>query len=228
MNRILIVEDDPHMQRGLRDNLAFEGYDVQTASDGTAGLDEMLRGGYDLVLLDVMLPSLSGFDVCRRARAGGCRTPVIMLTAKGEEIDKVLGLELGADDYVTKPFSLRELLARVRAVLRRRPDAAPSPDAACRIGRLEVHFDAYEAFRDGAPVALTHLEFEVLHYLYQHRGQAVSRDALLSEVWGYADSPTTRTIDNFVLKLRQKIEDDPSAPRHIITVHGVGYKFILP
>lgn len=230
MSRILIVEDDPHMQQGLRDNLAFERYDVDVASDGEEGLREMLRGTYDLVLLDVMLPSLSGFDVLRQARAGGCRTPVIMLTAKGEEIDKVLGLELGADDYVTKPFSLRELLARVRAVLRRVPEPVSNgtPAEACRIGRLDVHFGTYEAFAGGAPVSLTHLEFEVLRYLYEHRGQVVSRDALLSEVWGYADSPTTRTIDNFILKLRQKLEDDPSSPRHILTVHGVGYKLILP
>lgn len=231
MNRILIVEDDLHMQQGLHDNLAFEGYDVTVAPDGASGLQKMLHEPYDLVLLDVMLPALSGFDVCRRARAAGCQTPVIMLTAKGEEIDKVLGLELGADDYVTKPFSLRELLARVRAVLRRRPVPSTEADAAaesCRIGRLDVHFDTYEAYEGDTPVALTHLEFEVLKYLYTHRGEVVSRDDLLADVWGYADSPTTRTIDNFILKLRQKLEEDPSAPRHILTVHGVGYKFILP
>lgn len=230
MAYILLVEDEPHMQQGLRDNLEFEGYSVDVASDGQAGLDKMVTGRYDLVLLDVMLPKMSGFDACRQARSQGMTTPVIMLTAKGEEIDKVLGLEFGADDYVTKPFSLRELLARVKAMLRRQarlqteaPDTTPDN---VQIGRLEVRFDTYDAFENGEAVALTHREFEVLKYLYEHSNETVSRDALLRDVWGYEGFPTTRTVDNFILKLRQKLEDDPAHPRHILTVHGIGYKFI--
>ena len=224
MAKILIVEDEPHMQQGLRDNLEFEGYDVEAASDGAAGLEHLRTGAFDLALLDVMLPKLSGFDVCRQARAAGITTPIIMLTAKGEEIDRVLGLELGADDYVTKPFSLRELLARVKAVLRRqRPVSTPEE---VRIGQLVVSFDAYEATQEGTPIAMTHLEFEVLKYLYEHPNQTITREALLTDVWGYEGQPSTRTVDNFILKLRQKLEAHPTHPRHILTVHGVGYKFI--
>ena len=227
MQRILIVEDEPHMQRGLKDNLEFEGYTVDVAGDGEAGLERILHESYDLVLLDVMLPKLSGFDVCRRARREGAATPIIMLTAKGEEIDKVLGLELGADDYVTKPFSLRELLARVKAVLRRRPEPVGAGAGTVTIGALEVVFDRYEAHApDGTDVAMTHLEFEVLRYLVEHAHETVTREQLLSDVWGYEAQPTTRTVDNFILKLRQKLEADPAHPRHILTVHGVGYKYV--
>ncbi|RMH57959.1 MAG: DNA-binding response regulator [Bacteroidetes bacterium] len=228
-SRILIIEDEPRMQEGLKDNLEFEGYEVDVAGDGRSGLERLLAAPYDLVLLDVMLPHLSGLDVCRQARARGATMPIIMLTARGEEIDKVLGLELGADDYVTKPFSLRELLARVKAVLRRAPAGEPAPDtppAPRRLGRLSVSFDRYQATCDGEPVAMTHLEFEVLRYLVERPHQTISRDRLLSDVWGYDAQPTTRTVDNFILKLRQKIEDDSAHPRHILTVHGVGYKFV--
>lgn len=228
MHRILIVEDEPHMQIGLRDNLEFEGYTVEVAGDGEAGLKAIEANPYDLVLLDVMLPRMSGFDVCRTARQHGIRTPIIMLTAKGEEIDTVLGLELGADDYVTKPFGLRELLARIKAVLRRGAAPEPLETLATRvaIGKLSVDLHSYDAMQDGSPVSMSHLEFEVLRYLYERRGQTVSREKLLEEVWGYENNPTTRTVDNFILKLRQKIEDDTSAPRHILTVHGIGYKLI--
>lgn len=230
MPNILLVEDEPHMQQGLKDNLEFEGYTVDVAGDGQTGLNKMLGGSYDLVLLDVMLPKLSGFDACRQARSQGMTTPVIMLTAKGEEIDKVLGLEFGADDYVTKPFSLRELLARVKAMLRRQQrlqtDAPEESAATVQIGRLEVRFDTYDAFENGEAVALTHREFEVLRYLHNHKNETVSRDALLRDVWGYEGFPTTRTVDNFILKLRQKLEEDSAHPRHILTVHGIGYKFI--
>ena len=212
------------MQQGLKDNLEFEGYDVTLADDGQTGLQHMRTQAYDLVLLDVMLPELSGFDVCRQARREGIRTPIIMLTAKGEELDKVRGLELGADDYVTKPFSLRELLARVKAVLRRGADAGL--EAPLHLGRLTVNFAGYTASCDERPVTMTHLEFEVLKYLYLHRHEPVSREDLLSDVWGYENSPTTRTVDNFILKLRQKIEENAAAPRHILTVHGVGYKLV--
>ncbi len=224
--RILIVEDEPHMQTGLRDNLEFEGYDVEVAGDGETGLHAMLEGGFDLVILDVMLPKRSGFDVCRMARHKGCTSSILMLTAKGEEIDKVLGLELGADDYLTKPFGLRELLARVKALLRRQARQTEAGSPRIRLGRLELDLEGYEALCDGEPAGMSHLEFEVLRYLYEHRGRTVSRDQLLEQVWGYENSPTSRTVDNFILKLRQKIETDPSAPRHILTVHGVGYKLV--
>lgn len=226
--RILIVDDEPAMREGLRDNLEFEGYAVDEAPDGEAGLECLRTTAYDLVLLDVMMPRRSGFDVCRMARAEGIDTPIIFLTAKGEEVDRVLGLEFGADDYVVKPFSLRELLARVKAVLRRRPVASsPSGNSPSIVGALQVDFAAYTAHRDGEPVPMTHLEVDVLRHLVDHAGTVVSRDELLAEVWGYAeDTPTTRTVDNFILKLRQKLEPDPSTPRHLLTVHGVGYKYV--
>ncbi len=226
---ILVVEDELPMREGLRDNLEFDGYTVDEAADGDAGLAKMLAGPasaapYRLVLLDVMMPGQSGFEVLRAARAAGVATPVILLTAKGEEIDTVRGLEFGADDYVTKPFSLRELMARVRAVLRR-TDAAAGP-AETVIGRLAVDFAAHTATCDGTPVAMTHLEIEVLRYLVARAGAVVSRDALLTDVWGYDAQPTTRTVDNFIVKLRQKIEPDPARPRYVRTVHGVGYTYV--
>ena len=225
MPKILIIEDDPAMQTGLRDNLEFEEYDVKVIGDGKAGLQSLLENSYDLVILDVMLPSMSGFDVLKRAREKGVGTPVIMLTAKGEEIDKVLGLELGADDYMTKPFSLRELLARVKAILRRAESALPG-GAVMRLGPFEADFSTYAATRGGEQVPMTPREFELLKFLWDHRNRTVSRDQLLTNVWGYDDSISTRTIDNFILKLRQKIEADPSHPRHLITIHGTGYKLI--
>ncbi|MEM8558405.1 MAG: response regulator transcription factor [Bacteroidota bacterium] len=226
MPHILIVEDEPAMRDGLRDNLEFEGYDVDTAADGEAGLAALRGKRYDLCLLDVMMPVRSGFDVCRTARAEGVTTPIIMLTAKGQELDKVRGLEYGADDYVVKPFSLRELLARVKAVLRRGAPAEASDQAT--VGRLHVDFHTYEATLDGDPATLTHLEFEVLRYFHTRPSEPISRDQLLTDVWGYDgdDLPTTRTVDNFILKLRQKLEPDPARPRHLLTVHGVGYKYV--
>ncbi len=226
MARILVVEDEPQMRLGLKDNLEFESYEVDFAEDGKNGLQKILTQTYDLVILDVMLPLMSGFDVCKAAREKGVKTPILMLTAKGEEIDKILGLELGADDYITKPFSLRELLARIKAVLRRKYDTPASSEFKVTIGFLEVNFKTYEASRRRQPVAMTHREFEVLKFLWRNQNQVVSRDQLLAEVWGYEDYPTTRTVDNFILKLRQKIEDDPAHPRHILTVHGIGYKLI--
>lgn len=226
MTTILIVEDEPSMRLGLKDNLEFEGYTVEEAEDGQAALEKLRDNCYDLVVLDVMLPKVSGFDVCKKARASGVKTPIIMLTAKGEEIDKVLGLELGADDYVTKPFGLRELLARIKALLRRKNEFAASEASRITIGRLQMNFAIYEATEDGQPVAMSHKEFEVLRYLWNNQNQVVSRDDLLNEVWGYDEAPTTRTVDNFILKLRQKVENDPAHPRHIITVHGIGYKLI--
>ena len=225
MARILLVEDEPKMQRGLRDNLEFEGHNVTTQGDGSSGLQTLLRESFDLIILDVMLPKMSGFDVLRKSREKGIRTPVIMLTAKGEEIDKVLGLELGADDYITKPFSLRELIARVNALLRRAAPAGAS-DTAMNLGDVAVNFASYSGSKHGKKFSMTPKEFEILKYLWQHRNEAVSRDDLLTNVWGYDESVTTRTVDNFVLKIRQKIEDDCAHPKIIITMHGTGYKLI--
>lgn len=226
MPKILVVEDEPEMQKGLRDNLKYEGYDVEVVGDGEKGLKKILEASHDLILLDVMLPQMSGFDICRKAREEGITTPIIMLTARGEEIDKVLGLEIGADDYVTKPFSLRELLARVKAVLRRKEGGPSLGDVKVKIGELEVDFHSYVAVRRGKSIDMTSKEFEVLKYLWKNKNRVVTRDALLTDVWGYDETISSRTVDNFVVKLRQKIETSPSKPRHIITFHGTGYKLI--
>ncbi len=227
MYRILIVEDEQAMLMGLKDNLEFEGYQVDIADDGAKGFEMISKNEHDLVLLDVMLPNMSGFDVCKNARKNGILTPIILLTAKGEEIDKVLGLELGADDYITKPFSLRELLARVKALLRRTEQAnPPKEEKNVNIGNMEVSFSNYEAWINEQTVKMSHKEFEFLHYLWNQKNKVVSRDDLLDNVWGTDYVPSSRTVDNFILKLRQKIETDPNNPKIIITVHGVGYKLI--
>jgi DNA-binding response OmpR family regulator len=225
MKQILIVEDEPNMRLGLKDNLEFEGYQVGVATDGKRGLDEIVSNTYDLVLLDVMLPELSGFDVCKIARERGVVTPIILLTAKGEEIDKVLGLELGADDYITKPFGLRELLARIKAVLRR-DQSKTSQSKEVSIGKIRVNFSSYVATIDEQAVKMSHKEFEILKYLWENRNDTVSRYQLLEDIWGYDEQPTTRTVDNFILKLRQKIEQYPEEPQIILTVHGIGYKML--
>ncbi len=226
MAKILIVEDEPSMRMGLSDNLEFEGYDVDSAEDGSVGLTKIRSGRYDLILLDVMMPKMSGFDVCKTIRKEGNNTPVIFLTAKGEEIDKVLGLELGADDYITKPFSLREMLARVKAVLRRKPETEAENLSDITIGNLTINFETYNAISNGEKVQLSHKEFEILKYLWNNKNKTVSRDSLLNDIWGYESSPTTRTVDNFILKLRQKIEKDSNHPEIILTVHGIGYKLL--
>ncbi len=223
---ILIVDDERAMREGLRDNLEFEGYAVDQAADGEAALAKLTDGAYRLVILDVMMPKRSGFEVLRQVRAAGVRTPVILLTAKAEEFDAVRGLEFGADDYVTKPFGLGELLARIRAVLRRVEGPAAGSREVIDVGRLHVDLGSYTATSDGADVPMTHLEVEVLRHFAARPGAVVSRDELLDEVWGADVAPTARTVDNFVLKLRQKAEPDPSRPRHFVTVHGVGYKFL--
>lgn len=225
MKRILVIEDEPQMLLGLRDNLELEGYEVQTAADGEEGLARAATFAPDLVILDVMLPKKNGFDVCRELRARAVTTPIVMLTARSAETDKVLGLELGADDYVTKPFSITELLARVRAVLRRAGGQKPVTDLA-RIGEIEVDFKLHQARRGKARIEFTAREFDLLRYFVLHTGQVVTREQILNEVWGYEEFPTTRTIDNFVAKLRQKIERAPHAPEHILTIHGSGYKFV--
>ncbi|MDP2037603.1 MAG: response regulator transcription factor [Ignavibacteria bacterium] len=224
MQKILIVEDEPNMRMGLKDNLEFEGYTVETAADGEAGLTMIMANTFDLVILDVMMPKISGFDVCKRVREKGIKTPIILLTAKGEEIDKIVGLELGADDYITKPFSLRELLARIKAILRR-VENSTTQIPVVHIGKLETNFSTYNAYEEGTNVPMSHKEFELLRYLYERRNQTVSRDDILKNVW-QQEATTTRTIDNFVVKLRQKIEINPNEPKIIITVHGIGYKLI--
>jgi DNA-binding response OmpR family regulator len=225
MKRILVIEDEPQMLLGLRDNLELEGYDVQTAADGEQGLIKAAAFNPDLVILDLMLPKKNGFDVCRELRERSASTSIVMLTARSAETDKVLGLELGADDYVTKPFSITELLARVRAVLRRTTSKPPTDDIV-KIGDLEVDFKLHQARRDKRRVEFTAREFELLRYFVQHKGKVVTREQILNEVWGYEEFPTTRTIDNFVAKLRQKIEKAPHEPEHILTIHGSGYKFV--
>lgn len=228
MAKILIVEDEPNMRLGLKDNLEFEGYDVDSAVNGEEGLNKIIEGNFSLVLLDVMLPLKSGLDVCKAVRKKGIATPIILLTAKGEEIDKVLGLELGADDYVTKPFSIRELLARIKAVLRRGENFSGGnlKNKMISLGKLQINFLSYTALEGKEPVQLSHKEFDVLYFLWKKRNQTVSRDELLNEVWGYEETPTTRTVDNFILKLRQKLEKDYNHPKVILTVHGIGYKLV--
>ena len=227
MPKILVVDDEQNMRTGLKDNLEFEGYEVDTANDGVQGLKKILDNNYNLIILDVMMPKKSGFDVCKESRNAGITTPIILLTAKGEEIDKVVGLEIGADDYVTKPFSLRELLARVKAILRRGENLVMSEsDHEVKIGKLEINFNGYKATSKNKDVQMSHKEFEILHYLWKHRNSTVSRDDLLTEIWGYDETPTTRTVDNFILKLRQKVEVDSNHPQIILTVHGIGYKLV--
>lgn len=224
--KILVVEDEPHMSRGLRDNLEFDGYEVTTADNGALGLKTILAQPFDLILLDVMMPEMSGLDVCKKARAAGIETPIIFLTAKGEEIDKVVGLELGSDDYITKPFSVRELLARIKAVLRRKSPVSEKAKEHVKVGKLTVNLSTFVAEDATGEVKMSHKEFAILKYLLEHKNQIISRHDLLENVWGYEETPTTRTVDNFIVKLRNKVEEDPNAPRVILTVHGTGYKLI--
>ena len=225
--KILIVEDEPDMVLGLRDNFEFEGYVVVTASDGAAGLEKARAEKPDLLILDIMMPKLSGLEVCKTLRGEGFEKPIIMLTARGQEIDKVVGLELGADDYVTKPFSIRELLARVRAILRR-SDGSKRRLARYRFSDVELDFEVYRATKGGTALEMSPREFELLRYLIERKGDTVSRDQLLEDVWGYESYPSTRTVDTHIAKLRAKIGDSGSEPRYILTMHGSGYKFVDP
>ena len=226
MTKILIIEDEPEMARGLADNLEFEGYEVHIEANGEAGLQYARAQHVDLILLDLMLPKLSGYEVCKALRGQGNDTPIIMLTAKGQELDKVLGLELGADDYLTKPFSLRELIARIHAQLRRRKPSTQQESDTFAFGDVRLDFKHYRAAKAGVELELTAKEFEILRYFIAQRGATVKRADLLDKVWGLEDYPTTRTVDNHILKLRKKIENDPAHPEFIITVHGLGYKFL--
>jgi DNA-binding response OmpR family regulator len=223
--RVLTVEDEPEMQVILRDNLEYEGYEVVSATTGEAGLQMAAAKQPDLVLLDVMLPRMSGFEVCRRLRAERFTMPIIMLTARNAELDRVAGLEIGADDYLGKPFGVRELVARVRVQLRRAHQPDPGP-AEVRLGDVVVDLRLRRARAGRRPLDLSSREFELLEYLIDHADKVVTREELLSAVWGYGEAPLTRTVDNFVAKLRKKVERDPRDPRHILTVHGSGYRFI--
>ncbi len=224
MAKILIVEDDAAMATALRDGFAFDGHAVTVARDGVEGLRLATESSPDVVVLDVMLPRMSGLDVCKRIRAKGSDVPVIMLTARGQEIDKVVGLRAGADDYVTKPFGFMELTARVEALLRRAGGAARRATS-CRFGDVEVDFARCEARKAGRPVELSARELRLLQYFVAHRGEVLSRERLLDAVWDYGSDSQSRTVDVHVGKLRRKIEDRPEDPRHIVTVHGIGYKF---
>jgi two-component system alkaline phosphatase synthesis response regulator PhoP len=223
--KILIVEDEPNMVAGLRDNFEFEGYTVITARDGVEGLQRALDESPDLVVLDVMMPRMSGLEVCKQLRAKRGSIPIIMLTARGQEVDKVVGLELGADDYVTKPFSIRELLARVKAVLRRTATLPKEVDQHS-FADIEVDLKRCRVLKAGKAIDISSKEFELLKYFICHSGEILSRDRLLEEVWGYDNYPTTRTVDTHLVRLRQKLEPDPEQPQYFLTVHGTGYRFV--
>lgn len=223
--RLLLVEDEPGLVMTLTDRLTAEGYDVASVSDAATALETATTGRFDAILLDVMLPGGNGFDICRTVRQRGVLTPILMLTARGQVVDRVVGLKLGADDYLVKPFEMSELLARVEALLRR-STAPPQPAAeTARFGDVAVDFRRAEVTKGGAQLDLSAREFKLLRYFLEHRGAALSRDELLNEVWGYNAMPTTRTVDVHVAWLRQKLEDNPRHPQYILTVHGLGYKF---
>jgi DNA-binding response OmpR family regulator len=223
--KILVVEDEPNMVVGLRDNFEFEGYEVITARDGVEGLQLALEESPDLVVLDVMMPRMSGLEVCKQLRAKRASLPIIMLTARGQEVDKVVGLELGADDYVTKPFSIRELLARVKAVLRRTA-VIPKDQEQHSFGDVEVDLRRCRVLKSGKALDVSSKEFELLKYFICHSGETLSRHRLLEDVWGYDHFPTTRTVDTHLVRLRQKLEPNPEEPQYFLTVHGTGYRFV--
>lgn len=224
MKIILIIEDDISILRGLKDNLEYEGYGVTTETDGKKGLKLALEKEIDLVLLDIMLPNLNGYEICRKVKKERPDLPIIMITARGSEVDKVSGLDIGADDYVTKPFSIPELMARVRAIFRRIDRVYNVPEK-YSFGKVELDFKKYQAFRNNKEIKLSSREFAMMEYFIQHEGEAVHRHDLLNEVWGYEAMPTTRTVDNLILDLRKKMEEDPAKPKHIVSVRSIGYRF---
>jgi DNA-binding response OmpR family regulator len=228
MKKVLVIEDDLAILRGLKDNLEYESYEVLTATDGEAGYCLIKENKPDLVILDLMLPKMNGYELCRRVRGENITIPILMLTARGEEMDKVMGLDLGGDDYITKPFSIAELLARVRAVFRRIQKARTGDlPRELRVGDVSVDFVRFEARKAGKALSLSRKEFGVLRYLAGRPGEVVTRDEILDEVWGYDQYPSTRTVDNHIALLRTKLEEDPSRPRRLLTIHGVGYKLVL-
>jgi len=225
MKRILIIEDDPAIIKGLQESLEDEHYQVLTATDGKEGYEMAGKENPDLILLDLMLPTMNGQDICRNLREDGVTIPILMLTSKREETDKVLGLELGADDYITKPCSLRELHARIKANLRR-GEIIRKDVSGFTFADLEIDFKKQKTLKNGKLIQFSTKEYEILHFFIQHDDEIVSRDMLLDEVWGYDVFPTTRTVDNYILNLRKKIEKDPTQPKHILTIHKSGYRFI--
>ncbi|MDP2039259.1 MAG: response regulator transcription factor [Ignavibacteria bacterium] len=225
MKKILVIEDDPAILKGLEESLRTENYQVITSSDGEDGFKKAKKEKIDLILLDIMLPNKNGIDICRDLRRDKVETPILMLTSKKEEMDKVLGLEIGADDYVTKPFSIRELHARIKALLRRSTEVVSEIEE-ISFGKVHVDFKKHEALKNKRKAEMTVMEFKILKYFAQREGTVVTREMLLNDVWGFENYPTTRTVDNFILSLRKHIEDDSSAPKHLLTVHKAGYKFI--
>jgi two-component system alkaline phosphatase synthesis response regulator PhoP len=224
-SKILLVEDEPGLVMTLSDRLRAEDYEVDDASDGVTGLEKAISGAYDLVILDVGLPRKNGFDVCRGIRESGKHMPILMLTARGQVVDKVVGLQLGADDYLTKPFDMMELLARVAALLRRAEPRLASDTDSYEFGAIKVDFKRGEAFKAGKRVTLSAREFQLVRYLIDRRGEIISREKLLQEVWGYNALPETRTVDVHMAWLRRKLEENPRVPEHFLTVRGAGYKF---
>jgi len=225
MKTILIIEDDPAILKGLEDSLNEEHYEVITAVDGESGYQKAKKENFSLIILDLMLPRKNGIEVCRDLRADGISTPIIMLTSKKDEMDKVLGLEIGADDYVTKPFSIRELQARIKALLRRKTELINEIEV-FSFGEVDLDFKKYEAKKNGSNIKLSSMEFDIIKYFIQHEGEVISRNQILDDVWGYDSYPTTRTVDNYILSLRKKLEDNSSSPKHILTLHTTGYKFV--
>ncbi|MGB2869297.1 MAG: response regulator transcription factor [Bacteroidota bacterium] len=225
MKKILIIEDDKAIVRGLTDNLKKENFDVESCSDGERAYSMAKAGSHDLIILDLTLPKMNGLDICKQLRKDGVQIPIVMLTGKGEEMDKVLGLELGADDYVTKPFSIRELVASIKALLRRQSDLPKGIDETS-FEDVYVDFKKQEARKGSATLDMSAKEFELLKYFVEREGEVVKRSQLLDDVWGYETQPTTRTVDNYILSLRKKIETNPSKPKHLVTVHTAGYKFL--
>jgi two-component system alkaline phosphatase synthesis response regulator PhoP len=224
VKKILIIEDDPAIRTGLNETFTAEGYSVIEADTGTKGFEIASKDNFDLIVLDLILPGKDGIEICKDLRSDGVKTPIIMVTSRKEEIDKILGLEIGADDYVTKPFSIRELIARVKALIRR-STYEPGDIEQVAFANLKIDFKKQEMFKGLNSVKLSSTEYRILHYFIDHEGQVISRDKFLDEVWGYDSYPTTRTVDNYILSLRKKIEDDPANPKHLLTVHKVGYKF---
>ncbi len=223
--QILVIEDDLSILLGLKDNLMMEGYDVITAANGKDGLIMANERNFDLLILDIMLPGMNGFEICKKVKKEKSNMPIIMLTARSSEMDKIAGLDYGADDYITKPFSISELLARIRALLRRAYPEKKKLET-YTFGNVTIEFTKMEAFAQGKEIRLTKKEYSILEYFIQHEGEVVHRHDLLNEVWGYDNIPTTRTIDNFILDIRKKIEKVPSNPKHIVSISGVGYRFV--
>jgi DNA-binding response OmpR family regulator len=222
---ILIIEDDVSILRGLKDNLTFEGYQVHTSTDGQEGLKLALEKHIDLLLLDIMLPGMNGYEICRRLKKEKPKLPIIMITARGSEMDTVAGLDVGADDYISKPFGIPELLARVRAVLRRTSTDEQDIER-YSFGNISLDFKRFQATLNNEQIELSSKEFAIMKYLIEHEQEVIHRHALLEKVWGFEVTPTTRTVDNYILELRKKMEEDPSNPKHIITIRGAGYKFM--